>query len=96
MSMSQSMLQLLLGSDAAVRRLLRYGAVGLALYAVSLSQLWFQAAAGSAPLRAMSLFAIILLGLTMLLMVRIDARRFPAQEEFVHFVLAATMLVAVG
>ena len=39
------------GSDGGVHRLLRYWALGLGLYAVSLSQLWFQAWVGTAPLR---------------------------------------------
>ena len=164
------------GSDGGVHRLLRYWALGLGLYAVSLSQLWLQAWVGTAPrrevvwlsaasmagaalayaairastrlglsaallntgqclyaiacviaayglvgplrgvtlcilvvvlvfgafsstpfqMRAMSLFAIAALGLTMLWKMSSDPARYPPQEEGVHFVLAATMLAAVG
>ena len=164
------------GGDGGVHRLLRYWALGLGLYAVSLSQLWLQAWVGTAPrrevvwlsagsmagaalayaairastrlglsaallntgqclyaiacviaayglvgplrgvtlcilvvvlvfgafsstpfqMRAMSLFAIAALGLTMLWKMSSDPARYPPQEEGVHFVLAATMLAAVG
>ena len=47
-------------------------------------------------MRAMSLFAITLLGLTMLWMTHTDAKRYPPQEELAYFVIAATMLVAVA
>ena len=40
MSLSRSFLQFACGSDASVGQLLRYWAVGLALYAVSLLMLW--------------------------------------------------------
>ncbi len=45
---------------------------------------------------AMSLFAIVLLGATMLVMNRIEPQRYEAQQEFVNFTLAASMLAAVS
>ena len=45
---------------------------------------------------AMSLFAIALLGATMVAMSRIDPQRYDARQEAVHFALAATMLAAVA
>ncbi len=44
---------------------------------------------------AMSAFAIVLLGVTMLVMNRLQPERYAAGLEFVHFTLAATMLGAV-
>lgn len=45
---------------------------------------------------AMSLFAIVLLGLAMLFMNAVDPERYDARQEWVHFSLAATMLAAVS
>ena len=42
---------MILGRDAGVRRLLHYWALGLALYVVSLSMLWFEVWMGEAPRR---------------------------------------------
>jgi diguanylate cyclase len=47
-------------------------------------------------MRAMCLFAITVLGLTILWKSQTDAGRYPPHEELVHFLLAATMLVAVA
>jgi len=44
----------------------------------------------------MSLFAIVLLGAAMLVMNRIEPRHYDAPQEFVHFILAASMLAAVS
>lgn len=44
----------------------------------------------------MSIFAIVLLGVTMIWMVKTDSARFRPQDEIVHFLLAATTLVVVG
>ena len=176
MSSSRLFLQFVRGSDANVGRLLRYWVVGLALYAISLSTLWFESWAGVAPrreviwlsaaslagaglayaairasarlglstvlintsqclhaiacviaaygllgpmrgvtlsilvvvlvfggfsstprqMRAICLFTITLLGLTMLWMSHVDAKRYPPQEELAHFAIAASMLVAVA
>jgi len=45
---------------------------------------------------AVSLFAILLLGATMVGMNRLEPQRYDAQQELVHFTLAATMLAAVA
>jgi len=47
-------------------------------------------------MRAMCAYAITVLGLTIVWKSSTDATRYPAHEEWVHFVLAGTMLVAVA
>jgi diguanylate cyclase len=176
MQFHRSFAQLILSRDAGIHRLLRYWALGLALYVISLSMLWSEvwlgvaarrevtwlsaasiAGAGLAyaairasvllglsaamlntsqclyaiscviaayalvgpmrgvtlsilvvvlvfggfsstrhQMRAMCLFAITVLGLTIWWKSHTDAGRYPLREELVHFVLAATMLVAVA
>jgi diguanylate cyclase (GGDEF)-like protein len=46
--------------------------------------------------RRMSIFAIVLLGVTMIWMVNTDSARFQPRVETIHFLLAATMLVVVA
>ena len=172
----RSLMQHLLGTEASVHRLLFYWAVGLALYAVSLTMLWAATALGVAPLRpvvwltaasltgaavayvailasvrlrlssalinmSQSLYAmvcvicayallgpmravtlsilvvvlvfggfsatqrqmramcaatILLLGLTMMVMSRIEPERYPALEELVNFGSGGAMLIAVA
>lgn len=59
----RSLIQHLRGSEASVHRLLLYWAVGLALYAVSLTMLWTEAALGvAAPRRVAWLTAASLAG----------------------------------
>ncbi len=167
---------LILGRDAGVRRLLHYWMLGLALYVVSLTMLWFEVWTGEAPrrevtwlsmasvggaamayiairasprlglqsallnnlqcvyaitcivcayalvgpvravtlsilvvvlvfggfsatpvqMRALCVYAVSLLGLTMLWKTQSDPARYPWNQELAHFVIAATMLVAVA
>jgi len=46
--------------------------------------------------RALSVFAVLLLGAAMLVMNRLEPQRYDAQQEFVHFALATSMLAAVA
>lgn len=165
---------MILGRDAGVRRLLHYWALGLALYVVSLSMLWFEVWMGEAPrreviwlsaasvggaalayglirasvrlglqpallnnlqcvyaitciicayalvgpvrgvtlsilvvvlvfggfsatpmqMRALCVYAVSLLGLTMLWKTQTEPARYPWTQELAHFVIAATMLTA--
>lgn len=173
---TQKVLNTFQSTDPGIQRLLRYWGLGLALYAVSLSMLWYEAWLGVAPrddvmwlsaaslagaalaytairgsvrfglpaawlnlsqcvyavscvvaayatvgpmrgvtlsilvlvlvfggfsstarqIRALCLYAITLLGATVLWKSHTEASRYPPQEEIAHFVLAATMLVAVA
>jgi diguanylate cyclase len=176
MPLTQKILNTLQSTDPGVQRLLRYWGLGLVLYAISLSMLWYEAWQRVAPpdevkwlsaaslagaalaytairgnvrfnlptawlnisqcvyavsciiaayaivgpmrgvtlsilvlvlvfggfsstafqIRALCVYAVTLLGATMLWKSRTEASRYPLDEELAHFVLATTMLVAVA